>query len=74
VLAINGVLGVNIYSNEIDLQGIHALRNLKFLLLAGSHKSNIDFAAFPELEEVHFSWKHSVKKLESCQRLKELHL
>jgi hypothetical protein len=66
--------GIYIYSNDIELKGIHALTDLRFLLLAGDHKGKIDFSFFKNLETAHFSWKHKIKDLVFCRKLKELHL
>jgi hypothetical protein len=68
------IQGIYVYSNEIDLHGLQALKDLKFLLLAGAHKSLIDFSWFTSLSEAHFSCKNSILNLASCHVLKELHL
>ena len=64
------------YYGNIDLNGIHYLRNLKKLALNIIANDNqlIDFSCFPNLETCFFDWRPKAKSIFNCKTLKDLRI
>jgi hypothetical protein len=57
---------------NIDINGIHFLRNLRSLRISHRIKQGIDFRLFPALQSCSIDWNAKHKGLQSCTSLKEL--
>lgn len=70
---LKGILALEILSDYIeDTSAIHCLRDIRSLSIGEILKDEIDFSAFPNLEEAYLNWSNKVTSLFRCKTLKKV--
>jgi hypothetical protein len=65
---------ISIVTDDINLNHIEEITNLKKIFIGGENKSPVDFSYFKYLENCNVSWHKDLKNLSSCKYLHHLYL